>query len=148
MTSILIGTSSASIIDSILILFPMLVKNIGSGNCNWPSALFYGWAFYNLKKKLVSMIATKVSRIQTGSIYSICSLESELYFDSICSIRILNIFKTISKMRFLFFFISKMRILTNIYSKYSAKNNVNRFLLRFFIYIHFLILKIGKISFF
>ena len=50
-------------------------------------------------EKLIFTITSKLSRITTEHIYSICSLESELYFGCLCFVGILDIFEVIAKMR-------------------------------------------------
>ena len=51
-------------------------------------------------EKLVFAITSKTLRIVTEHIDSICSLESRLFFGSICSVRIHNILEVIAKTSF------------------------------------------------
>ena len=64
----------------------------------------YRVAHFAIFEKLVFAITSKISRTSTGHIYSICSLEYELSFCCICSVRILSNFEVIVKTSF-----SKMR---------------------------------------
>ena len=50
--------------------------------------------------KLVFTITSKISIISTEHVYSVCSLESELYFCSICYVGVLYIFEVIAKTSF------------------------------------------------
>ena len=56
---------------------------------------------YVTLEKLVFAITSKILRIVTEHIDSICSLESRLSFGSICSIKSLNILEITLEMRFL-----------------------------------------------
>ena len=59
-----------------------------------------GYAFWDFQK---TRITTRISRIRSENIETICSLESKLFFTTICSIRILNILEVITKMSFSIF---------------------------------------------
>ena len=51
-------------------------------------------------ENLVFAITSKMLRIRTGHIKTVCSLDSKLLLISICSIRILNILEVIAKTSF------------------------------------------------